>query len=303
MPNLIVGLVAVGVILINLVFTNTSFALAKFCPAAACPAGATIIDAVSNLDTSCSVTDTTAWGSECLRYCYTCKSGYTKTAVTYANTECSNSTTVYKCVSNSSGGDDDDDDTGGGSQVLTCSASTYTSGICGTSFVNTISNCSSSTSYCFGAGAVKTCDTCMSGYSKSATTVSVTGCSNKFSYNTCVKETTSCTTDADCGTSTDWSSGIGGRQSKTTYTCGVFKTCQTSTSYRCAPGYYDENGNGESISIIQLSCTACPSPGTSDGGTKNIYNCYVPSGVSITDDTGTYEFTEDCSYKMDLVLP
>ncbi|MBR1953918.1 MAG: hypothetical protein IKA25_02485 [Alphaproteobacteria bacterium] len=112
-----------------------------------------------------------------------------------------------------------------------------------------------------------------------------------------------------CGTQCDscgagimpiWSSPKTGYQSLTEFSCGLTTGCECtqSTKYRCAAGYYG------TASYSQLNgyrgCTRCPSSGgvygTSAAGSTEITSCYMPSGKSMTDDVGTYEYTSNCYY-------
>lgn len=60
-----------------------------------------------------------------------------------------------------------------------------------------------------------------------------------------------------------------------------------SCEYQCKAGYY---GTG-------TTCTACPSPGTSAVGATAITECYIPSGTSFSDGTGSGTYKSDCYYK------
>lgn len=57
-------------------------------------------------------------------------------------------------------------------------------------------------------------------------------------------------------------------------------------NYRCAAGYY---GNG-------TTCTVCPGGGTSPAGTTTVSGCYIPSGRSFSDGTGSGKYTGNCYY-------
>lgn len=70
----------------------------------------------------------------------------------------------------------------------------------------------------------------------------------------------------------------------------------------CQGGYYGETYGGPD------TCPACPDSGSSAGpveGTNFAYNsvdnrditkCYIPANETRTDETGTYEFEQDCYY-------
>lgn len=72
-----------------------------------------------------------------------------------------------------------------------------------------------------------------------------------------------------------------------TYSC----ICSTGVAtYFCAPGYY-----GKSNAIGTGGCTRCPDGHTSAGGNgTTITSCYIPSGTSFSDDTGSGTYTNDC---------
>jgi len=68
-------------------------------------------------------------------------------------------------------------------------------------------------------------------------------------------------------------------------------------SYRCAAGYYAAGG----LAIIgKPTCNLCPpilgANVTSNPGSTQITNCYIPKNTTISDGTGQYEFTQDCNY-------
>lgn len=63
-------------------------------------------------------------------------------------------------------------------------------------------------------------------------------------------------------------------------------TCTSATSFRCNAGYYKNED----------SCTACPNGGTSAAGATSITSCYLPSGTTGTDSSGTYTYTLNCYY-------
>ncbi len=91
---------------------------------------------------------------------------------------------------------------------------------------------------------------------------------------------------ADC-VSVDWRNSNTGYQIKTTATCNC-NTCERTSQYRCAPGYWGTSSNGTS------GCTRCPESGASAAGTTSQTGCYVTSG---TDPNGDYSFTSNCYYK------
>ena len=159
--------------------------------------------------------------------------------------------------------------------------------------VNSIpSNCANYTQYCYsGNTMVYNCTQCSAGYKLDGGTVEVDGCSNAIQANGCILDCTGC---SNCTSDTTWSAtGTAGYEKKVTRTCSC-NTCNASTSYRCAAGYYGSSTNGTS------GCTRCPSSGgvygTSAAGSTAITSCYIPSGTSMTDSVGTYEYTSNCYY-------
>lgn len=71
----------------------------------------------------------------------------------------------------------------------------------------------------------------------------------------------------------------------------------TDKSYTaCKSGYYLT----EVIDIDSQKsgmCLSCPESGTSaDKNSGSITSCYLPSGTTGSDATGTYEYTNDCYY-------
>lgn len=65
----------------------------------------------------------------------------------------------------------------------------------------------------------------------------------------------------------------------------------------CKPGYYLTETT-ELISQTTLgTCISCPESGTSaDENSDDITSCYLPSGTTGSDITGSYEYTNDCYY-------
>ncbi len=64
----------------------------------------------------------------------------------------------------------------------------------------------------------------------------------------------------------------------------------------CKPGYYLTE-EGQLAGSNSNFCRACPSSGTSaDKNATGITECYLPSGTTGSDATGTYEYTNDCYY-------
>lgn len=71
----------------------------------------------------------------------------------------------------------------------------------------------------------------------------------------------------------------------------------TETKFRCAAGYYGNATNKGTACETVTGCRKCPDGGTSKAGANTlITSCYIPANTEISDDTGTYIYTEDCKY-------
>lgn len=66
--------------------------------------------------------------------------------------------------------------------------------------------------------------------------------------------------------------------------------CITRYTYKCKAGYY---GNP---TALHKTCTKCPDSGTSSEDSTNITQCYIPSGTTGSDSTGSYTYTANCYY-------
>lgn len=117
---------------------------------------------------------------------------------------------------------------------------------------------------------------------------------------TCTIGYHSCTADPCAGgcsncTTSAWSAAGTGYEKRTVATCNC-KTCNKSTEYRCARGYYGSSMNGTT------GCSRCPASGgaygtTASAGSTAITACYIPSGTSFSDTTGSGTYTGNCYYK------
>ncbi len=72
-------------------------------------------------------------------------------------------------------------------------------------------------------------------------------------------------------------------------------SCYTKTTYKCARGYYGLPTE------LNKKCTRCPSSGgiygtTSGSGATSITECYIESGSTGSDSTGSYTYTGNCYY-------
>lgn len=82
-----------------------------------------------------------------------------------------------------------------------------------------------------------------------------------------------------------------------TYSC----TCTISSlqTLLCDTGYYGTPTvtYTERYGASFQGCYSCPSSGTTAGqGATAVTECYIPSGNTFTDETGSGEFTGDCYY-------
>ncbi len=74
------------------------------------------------------------------------------------------------------------------------------------------------------------------------------------------------------------------------FVCGAANaacTATTKTYTSCKPGYY----------LSGVACQSCPNGGTSaDKNTGGVTACYLPSGTTGSDSTGSYTYTANCYY-------
>lgn len=73
--------------------------------------------------------------------------------------------------------------------------------------------------------------------------------------------------------------------------CPANSTCSSATSFSCNKGYY-KNGS---------VCTRCPSSGgtygtTASSGATSVTSCYLPSGTTGSDSSGSFTYTGNCYY-------
>lgn len=160
---------------------------------------------------------------------------------------------------------------------------------------------------------VASCYSCKSGYDLVTRSSGITACSqydydiydssgevNYYSYTQCEKNCSSSNCKSD-----DWVKLREGYDTRTYRSCsttGAGGTCNASTQYRCAKGYYGTTSNGTS------GCTQCPPVDdklstkqygtTSTGGKFVKTDCYVEPGTYY-DTTGTFKVSGgNCSYKL-----
>ncbi len=173
-----------------------------------------------------------------------------------------------------------------------------------TAAASTVSNCSSASKVTFGKTTYYTCNTCNSGYTRTAVTVSDERCTNTTTKYICKKPTETSCDPAKCIPDPAWTCGAANSPAPKEGVCirnyrsCNNDTCVVSTFWQCKSGYYGSPDTSH-------SCAKCPQP--SDGtivGTKNtnydtpvnthttIDDCYVTGG---TDATGRYLYTSKTS--------
>ncbi len=163
--------------------------------------------------------------------------------------------------------------------------------------------------------AVASCQSCNPGYELVKSTDGITACSDtgdpkedgggvgSYYYTRCTKNCQA----SNCA-STSWTALRTGYETRTYRSCsatGTSGTCNASTQYQCAAGYYAKSGSGSS-----LVCDPCPTwtgvyttsskttlvRGTSNAGATAITGCYVKPGTYY-DATGTFKTSGNCEYK------
>lgn len=201
-----------------------------------------------------------------IRECNVCASGYIRQSTTYTSPATGCKITYYRCTkSGSSGG--------------TCPANCpyTTSWYTGTNTNNRQAKCvqGSTTKYCIYR--------CKSGYyATSFANMVVQGDGMVQMVGSCA----ACPTNGTCA------AGVEPPVCKANY----YRTSTTSgsgfsqtTTYKCpaCPTYATVSGNVQ---------------GSSSSGSTSITQCYIPQGKENDDDTGVYEYTDDCYYKSNLVI-
>lgn len=173
------------------------------------------------------------------------------------------------------------------------------------------SNCTDYTEYCYGpAGGpyrkIYSCMTCATNYSlKSGTSVGVSGCSPDIPVKVCESNCKGCT---NCTSDATWTTVREGYEKRVTRTCDC-NTCNETTSYRCAAGWYQSHDRiSVSTNTMGTSkatgCSECPPHNDvtahSEANSKEIAKCYISSTDTwvSTDATGTKtsKFTDACYY-------
>ena len=169
-----------------------------------------------------------------------------------------------------------------GAYAATCPSGNCYAGLAGNLYV-TLETCTSSSSGC----TYKTCD---------GKCVCTTTC-NAFGMSDGDLVTTSCP-DACPGTA--WAIFSAGYQSRC-ITQGMLSYCE----YRCDTGYYGSvTRSGTDLKPTLSGCAKCPiytltNTATSTPGANTFQvDCYLKSGSSFSDSTGSGTFTSDCHYSM-----
>ncbi len=179
-------------------------------------------------------------------------------------------------------------------------------------------NCKTHTGMCFYQDdkemAVSSCYDCNPGYELVEDSFGITACSefgdlhdngggvDSYKYTKCVKncQASNCASD-------NWRALRTGYETRTYRSCsatGTSGTCNASTQYQCAAGYWGSSSNGTS------GCNPCPEwknvfansarttkvYGTSNAGATAITGCYVKPGTYY-DATGTFKTSGNCQYK------
>lgn len=201
--------------------------------------------------------------------CDSCKSGYTHSTETIQISQ-KTSATVGQCTKN---------------MGLYCTATNYS----GSDYPQ-IKYCSRIKAQKFGSEIVSTCEQCDIGYTLHEQEISVDGCSNKYTQQTCREKLIIIDCNSkNCKSDLLWSSPSAGANyvTKTNRSCNGNR-CMAIEVYSCASGYYGETN------AISQDCHACPSGGKSTpGDNTEITKCFSTGGK---DATGNYGFEPNCYY-------
>ncbi|MBQ8294335.1 MAG: hypothetical protein IJX89_03040 [Alphaproteobacteria bacterium] len=225
---------------------------------------------------NCADGETYRFGTTTFDTCLDCASGVYMVQSSISDSNCSNTATRYTCAK--------------------ACTDTYISDV----EIPTIDGCSAEEIRKFGNTEYRTCFNCSAGYRGVDETVTVPECTNTFTITTCEEIPESereCEEDSDCEPSVLLEITDEGKVlMQAEGWCGGDMKCEwDSEYYYCARGYYGEYGPWMDIS--DFTCAQCPNGGTTvDYYASSISECYVSAGTKFDDDTGTYEFTENCFY-------
>lgn len=103
-----------------------------------------------------------------------------------------------------------------------------------------------------------------------------------------------CAGCTNCTSDLKWTADDTGYVKRTARTCNC-ETCRASIEYSCADGFYGVPLGSDGC----VNCVAATgnSYATSRAGNNSaITDCYIPSGTSITDNSGDFTYTQNCKY-------
>ena len=141
---------------------------------------------------------------------------------------------------------------------------------------------------------------CPQGTSKVQKSHYSTLCQKTYTYYDC--QGNNCTGCPNCTSDTTWSYYAEGYEKQTTRICN-YSTCECEPTalFRCAQGYYGSPHKTPS------GCTRCPMDDTnsvngttSSAGSTRISSCYIPSGASFSDTSGSGVYPDQCDYTIDI---
>lgn len=167
-----------------------------------------------------------------------------------------------------------------------------------------------SVSYSVDCNSTSWCNSCKDGYGITDFSTGVTAYQTRRRQWTC----NNCVNTATCVTiSTRYECGYGWYGSPTSESgpctpCPENATCPGGTTFTCNTGYV-KNADGTGCTKMARiclpgqyrgedgECKNCPSPGTSSSNASGITSCYIPSGYTGSDTSGSYEYAANCYYK------
>ena len=168
----------------------------------------------------------------------------------------------------------------------------------------------SSVSYSVDCNSTVWCNSCKDGYGITDFSTGVTEYVTRSRQWTC----NNCVNTATCVvTGTRYECGSGWYGSPTSASgpctrCPENATCPGGTTFKCNIGYV-KNADGTGCTKMARiclpgqyrgedgECKNCPSPGTSASNSTGITSCYIPSGYTGSDTSGSYEYAANCYYK------